>query len=397
MKLLHVINSMDPSYGGTCQAVRNLVPGLQNLGVESEVVSIDDPNATFLGRDSFPISAVGPSRGAWSYSSKFTPWLKENVSRFNSVIIHGLWQYPGYATSKVIGNFQNVTNGKGHKPKLFVMPHGMLDPYFQKASGRRLKALRNILYWKLIEGNVINSADALLFTCEEERHLAKQPFRPYHPPKECVVGLGVEDPPPFTQTMRNAFLEKCKTASDKRYILFLSRIHEKKGVDLLVKSYIEVFKNSEKSGMALPLLIIAGPGLDSAYGQAMQKLAAESELKDAIIFPGMLSGDAKWGAFYGCDAFILPSHQENFGIAVVEALACGKPVLISNQVNIWREIEGAGGGIVAEDSLAGTRELLKRWKDVSGNALGVKARQAFEKNFSIDRAAQRMMSVISST
>jgi len=110
-----------------------------------------------------------------------------------------------------------------------------------------------------------------------------------------------------------------------------------------------------------------------------------------------LSGDAKWGAFYGCEAFILPSHQENFGIAVVEALACGKPVLISNQVNIWREIESAGGGIVAEDSLAGTRELLKRWKDVSGNALGFKARQAFEKNFSIDRAAQRMMSVISST
>ncbi|HYI78418.1 MAG TPA: glycosyltransferase, partial [Chryseolinea sp.] len=253
MKLLHVINSMDPSYGGTCQAVRNLVPGLQNLGVDSEVVSIDDPNAAFLGRDSFRISAVGPSRGAWSYSSKFTPWLEENVSRFNSVIIHGLWQYPGYATSKVIGNSKNVANGKGHKPKLFVMPHGMLDPYFQKASGRRLKALRNILYWKLIEGNVINSADALLFTCEEERHLAKQPFRPYHPAKECVVGLGVEDPPPFTQVMRNAFLEKCKTAADRRYILFLSRIHEKKGVDLLVKSYIEVFKNSEKIGPDLPV------------------------------------------------------------------------------------------------------------------------------------------------
>ena len=398
MKLLHVINSMDPSYGGTCQAIRNLVPGLQDLGVESEVVSTDDPNASFLGKDPFRISAVGPSSGPWSYSSKFKPWLIENVGRFNSIIIHGLWQYPGYATSKVMRNFKNDANGKESRPKLFVMPHGMLDPYFQKAAGRKLKAIRNVLYWKLIEGKVINKADALLFTCEEERQLAKQPFRPYHPAKECVVGLGVEEPPPFTESMRSAFREKCKTVAHRRYLLFLSRIHEKKGVDLLLKAYIEVFKNSKNDRTDLPVLIVAGPSLDSPYGQAMQKLAGESELKDSILFPGMLSGDSKWGAFYGCDAFVLSSHQENFGIAVVEALACGKPVLISNQVNIWREIEDSGGGIVADDSLPGTQQLLSRWKELSRDAqlsLGLNARKTFEKNFATESAARRMLSVIS--
>jgi glycosyltransferase involved in cell wall biosynthesis len=169
-------------------------------------------------------------------------------------------------------------------------------------------------------------------------------------------------------------------------------------VDLLLKAYIEVFKNSKNDRTDLPVLIVAGPSLDSPYGQAMQKLAGESELKDSILFPGMLSGDSKWGAFYGCDAFVLSSHQENFGIAVVEALACGKPVLISNQVNIWREIEDSGGGIVADDSLPGTQQLLSRWKELSRDAqlsLGINARKTFEKNFATESAARRMLSVIS--
>ena len=156
-------------------------------------------------------------------------------------------------------------------------------------------------------------------------------------------------------------------------------------------------KNIRNAGNELPVLIVAGPGLDSPYGQSMKKLVVESDLKDSILFPGMLSGESKWGAFYGCDAFILPSHQENFGIAVVEALACAKPVLISNQVNIWREIESAGGGIVAEDSLKGTQELLRRWLALSADdrlAIGLAARTAFEKNFSIEYASQRMLNVI---
>jgi len=71
--------------------------------------------------------------------------------------------------------------------------------------------------------------------------------------------------------------------------------------------------------------------------------------------------DAKWGAFAACEAFILPSHQENFGIAVAEALACGRPVLISDQVNIAPEIAGDGAGLVEPDTLEGTIRLLERW------------------------------------
>lgn len=387
MKLLRVIASMDPSYGGPCQGIRNIVPSLEKLGVHNEVASLDDPSATFLGTDSFPIHALGPSKGPWKYSPKLVPWLSENLSRFDVVIIHGLWLYYSFATSKAVRNFR----GSEKRPKLFIMPHGMLDPYFQKASDRKLKAIRNWMYWKLVENNVINKADGVFFTCEAELLLAREPFTPYQPKSEINVGYGIQPPPDYTQKMEEAFLKKCPEVEDKPYLLFLSRIHEKKGVDLLIKAYTKI------AGEGTPKLVIAGPGLESPYGKELQVLVSQSEASDSIFFPGMLSGEAKWGAFYGCVAFILPSHQENFGIAVVEALACGKPVLISNQVNIWREIEVAGGGMVADNTLLGTTQLLGRWESLSRDAklaMSLQARNAYEKNFAIEPAARRIVEAI---
>jgi glycosyltransferase involved in cell wall biosynthesis len=112
----------------------------------------------------------------------------------------------------------------------------------------------------------------------------------------------------------------------------------------------------------------------------------------------MLTGPAKWGAFYCCDAFILPSHQENFGIAVIEALACAKPVLISDQVNIWHEIIKAKAGIVATDTLTGTLKLMEEWEKLTQEEhkrMAENGRRVFEKHFTIDRAAHNLLEAIS--
>src|SRR5688572_26443283 len=232
MRLLRVIATMDPAFGGPCQGIRNIVPTLEEMGVSNEVVTLDDPNAPFLGSDPFPIHALGPSKSMWNYSPNLQPWLHENLDRFDAVIIHGLWLYISYATSKAVRQFRNNVSPRSRSGqlKLFIMPHGMLDPYFQRAPGRRLKAIRNWFYWKLIEGNVVNKADGIFFTCEEELLLAREPFRPYLPQRELNVKYGIENPPENSWEMREAFLRRCPQAYDKPYILFLSRIHEKKGV-----------------------------------------------------------------------------------------------------------------------------------------------------------------------
>lgn len=395
MKILHVIASMNPKTGGVCQAVRTMAKGLEEMDVRNEVVSLDDPEDAFLAIDTLIIHALGPAKGPWAYSDKLKPWLVKNIEDFDSIIVHGLWLYPSYIAAKCLKQIRN--KNKSFKTKLFVMPHGMLDPYFQKASGRKIKALRNKIYWQLIESKVINGANGLLFTCEEEKLLARKSFTPYRPKMESVIGLGVENPPSFNISMRDAFLQKCSNID--HYILFLGRIHEKKGVDLLVKAYILQVDNWKKTGENfIPKLVIAGPGLDTQFGQQLKRIVKSGAgIEELIIFPGMLEGDAKWGAFYGCDAFVLPSHQENFGIAVVEALACGKPVLISNQVNIWREIKQSGAGIIADDTELGAIGLLSQFKTMDNNqikTMQIATVDCYEKNFAIGPAANKLLATL---
>lgn len=394
MRILRVIASMNPSSGGPCQGIRNTTEALALLGVQNEVVCVDPPDSEYLGKDSFPIHALGSTNNAWAYSPKLLPWLIENISRFDAVIVHGLWLYPTHAMRKAMKEISKAKQSADIP--WFIMPHGMLDPYFQNAPDRKVKALRNIFYWKSIEHKVVEAATALLFTCEEELLLAKQPFKPYRPKREINVGYGIQEPPAFSDKMSVAFHEKCNLKNNQ-YFLFLSRIHPKKGVDNLIKSYQKLIDLQPDS--SIPDLVIAGPGLETSFGEEMQKLALSHGASNSRIhFPGMLSGDAKWGAFYGSEAFVLPSHQENFGIAVVEALACGKPVLISDKINIWREIEEGKGGLVENDTESGTFELLKNWTGLGDDQkarFNENALVTYRRFFNINNNIQTLVKTIS--
>lgn len=384
MKILRVIATMKPESGGPCQGIRNMVPELNALGVSNEVVCFDELDADY-SKDPFPIHAIGAAIWPYAYQPNLASWLRQNLERFDVVIIHGLWLYNSYGTYRV---WKSLQRKQKRIPKIYVMPHGMLDPYFQKAAGRRFKALRNWMFWKLLERKVVNGVDGILFTCEQELLLARQTFTPYHPKKELNVGYGVPEVPVYHPKMQAALKNQSVCPIPEKYMLFLSRIHDKKGVDLLIKGYVSLKEET------LPDLVIAGPGLNSSYGMALQELAATSH---KIHFTGMLQGDAKWGAFYNAEAFVLPSHQENFGIAVVEALACGTPVLISDQVNIWREIQEGGAGLVAGDTLRGCTELLQQWRDLTPIAkqeLKNATEQTYQHYFSVTQAAKELKKIL---
>lgn len=386
MKILSVISSMDPVKGGLSQGIRNLVPALSALGVQSEVLSFDPPDADFLGQDDFPIHPIGPAKGPYAYCAALRPWLDENAGRFDAVIAQGLWLHNNAGTWRALRRLRRTGAWAGRTgPRFYVMPHGMLDPYFQRAPERRWKALRNTLIWKLFEGDAVNGADGVLFTCAQELLLAREPFSPYRPQRELDVGFGIQAPPPLHAAMAPAFAARCPGLGDKPYLLFLGRVHEKKGTDLLLRAYLALCRTQPD----MPALVIAGPGLESEHGRGLLALA---DGHPDVHFPGMLRGDEKWGALYHCEAFVLPSHQENFGIAVVEAMACGKPVLISPQVNIWREC--APGGLVDEDNAAGVQRLLTRWLALTPaerSARGTAAFAAYRRHFAAGEAAQRLL------
>ncbi|PTT02667.1 glycosyl transferase family 1 [Pedobacter sp. HMWF019] len=384
MLILHVLPTLDPKAGGLSQAVRNMIRYASGPDLQHEVVCLDPADASYLFEDSFKIHALGKGKTAWNYHGELRSWLNRNLQRYCSILVHGLWQYQSYAVYKAWKKIQAASI------RLFVMPHGMLDPYFQHAKGRRLKALRNLLFWQFTEKQLVNSADGLLFTCETEKQLARENFRPYLPKKEHVVGLGIQQPPPFTMEMGLQFFKICPELAGTPYLLFLSRIHPKKGLDLLIMAY----QNLCSSRQNLPLLLIAGPGLDTPYGREMQRLA---ERTATILFSGMLEGLAKWGAFYNCEAFVLPSHQENFGIAVVEALACSKPVVISNQVNIYQEIEMEEAGFVGADHLEGLIKQLERWLETDAQereSMGFNAGRCYAKHYAENSAGNILCHIL---
>jgi glycosyltransferase involved in cell wall biosynthesis len=141
---------------------------------------------------------------------------------------------------------------------------------------------------------------------------------------------------------------------------------------------------------------MAGPDQTGSMS-ALQHQAKRLGVAGRVTWTGMLQGDFKWGALHACEVFCLPSHQENFGIVVAEALGCGKPVLISNKVNIWREIETDGAGHVAEDNLAGTIRNLEAWLALDTIAYAdmcQRARVCFQERFHVSRAAQRLVEII---
>lgn len=386
-----MIGSMNPLSGGPCQGVRNLAAYAAEEGDAAiEVVCLDDPNSDYLSRESLCVHALGKGRKLWGYHPALQPWLETNLPRFDAVILNGLWQYHGYALSEMAR--------RPASPPYFLFPHGMLDPWFQRAPGRRLKALRNWFYWKLIEQYVIRNAEAILFTCAEEMRLARDTFRPYQPKCQVSVGFGASPPPPYQSDMEEAFLRACPATKDMPYLLFLGRIHPKKGVHFLIEAYAAVCRSTV--GSPLPKLVIAGPGAEAPYGRMMQKLASQMCPPASVFWPGMLAGNAKWGALYNCEASVLPSNQENFGIAVVETLACGRPVLVSDQINIWREIKEDGAGLVGYNSVAGTTQLLLDWKNLAAEAKSNMAEQAepcFQRHFSIEIVNYNLLQVINSS
>jgi glycosyltransferase involved in cell wall biosynthesis len=145
--------------------------------------------------------------------------------------------------------------------------------------------------------------------------------------------------------------------------------------------------------------MIAGPD-QTGWVASLQTLASQLAVATRISWPGMLRDESKWGALYSAEALVLPSHQENFGIVVAEALGCCVPALISNKVNIWREVEADGAGLVEPDTLEGTEALLRRWLALDADArsrMGRQAGRTFTERYGVDAMADSLLQVIRQT
>ena len=354
---------------------------LVSQGHQVEIASLDPPGAPYLEQCPLPVYPLGPPKLKYAFSKRLIPWLRENRSRYDAVIVSGIWQFHSFAAWRALR----------HSSTPYVLfTHGMLDPWFKRRYP--LKHLKKWMYWPWADYRVLRDARAVLFTCEEERVLARQSFWLYRC-HEVVVNYGTAKPAGDPQLEVTEFFGRYPELRGKKLALFIGRVHPKKGLDLLIEACgKELEKCSEWH------LVIAGPD-QVGWQKKLQHRAEQVGMASRITWTGMISGSIKWGALRGAEVFVLPSHQENFGIAVAEALAAGTPTLISDKVNIWREIQADGAGIVAEDTLSGTCELLRSYLNLPQDeklAMRQLARQCFEQRFEIKKAAGTLQAVLAS-
>ena len=378
LRLLHVIHDMSPAGGGPPENLLQLAKGYREVGVSPEVLSLDSPDAEYLGRYPFPIHALGPFSSNFGYSPALRDWLALHGREYDALIVDGLWSYPGVAVR---------ASALRHKVPYFVFPHGMLDPWFRERYP--LKHRKKQLFWWLAQYKVLRDANRVIFTTEMERELAPT-FSP-HRWTSAVVPLGTTRPAGDPAEHSSAFYAAQPALRGRRFLLFLSRIHEKKGCDLLLKAFAQVAPLHPELD-----LVLAGPDRDGLR-PVLEIIVQEQGLADRVHWPGMLEGDAKWGAFQAAEAFVLPSHQENFGIAIAEAIACRLPVLISNKINIWNYVTEDGTGFVDEDDEAGTLRLLEQWLALSAQdkaAMVARTDASFEKRFSMRTCAAAIRTLV---
>lgn len=312
MRILHVLPSLDQSYGGPLRAVLDLSAHSESARFHSEILGFgplrvpDNPVHRELIHElplSFPRS--------YCFSRELSQWLRNHLSRYDGVVLHAMWLYPNWVISRAC-RLQC-------KPYIHF-PHGMLEPWPVFGQGS-VKAIKKVVYWKLIEREIFGGANHVLFTTNRELQLARGTFALPDVPLS-VIPYGVSFGP---GTVDQPSDKSLLLPPDENIALFLGRVHPKKNLRFLIEAWADAQPDPSWR------LVIAGPG-HASYVSELQDFAKTLGTGDKVKFIGMVTGANKSYLLRHAKWFLLPSFQENFGNAVLEAIQHGCPTAISDQV-----------------------------------------------------------------
>jgi glycosyltransferase involved in cell wall biosynthesis len=384
MRILQILASVDPKFGGPSKSAVELG---QSLAAKGHEVTRFTTNYGVDGSLNVPTDCVVLQHGVsvrffpvdwpknYRVSWRFAQALARDIPKYDVVQIHGL-----YLFTTLAGAFF----GRKYQVPYVITLHGMLDPFL-----RRKSRIKKAVYTLLFEKRNLDNAAAIHCTSQEELELVgpvgiKAPA--------VVVPWGLDSKEYATLPDADLFRSRYPCLRDKQIILFLGRINFKKGLDLLTQAFGELARRRKDVH-----LVLAGPD-NEGYGKRVRQWLAQEGVVEHVTFTGMLQGEDKLAAFAASDVFVLSSYAENFGMAVVEAMACGLPVIISNKVNIWREIADAQAGIVVNCGvLELTEALLKALDDpISRKRWGENGKRLIEQKFTWTSVAEQMTQVYQS-
>jgi glycosyltransferase involved in cell wall biosynthesis len=324
--------------------VRNLARSLSREGIQTHVATTDD-NAS----ETLPVPCGVPvvedgvtywyfprQMRFYTFSWPLSAWLARHVSEFDVVHIHALFSYATLPAA-----FWAHRRGVPY----IVRPLGTLNEWGMKNRRPWVKKLS----FRLLESKVLEHAALVHYTSEQER-LEADKLRVTAP--AMIMPNALPDTANVTAVGR--FRAQYAQLRGRRVILFLARLTEKKGLDLLLRAFAKVRQEVPDAA-----LVVAGNGPE----EFVRRLKAEATalgIEEDVLWPGFLQADEKQAALSDADLFVLPSFSENFGIAAVEAMAAGLPVVVTDQVGIHREIALEQAGVVVPCDIAPLASALTR-------------------------------------
>ena len=373
MKILHVIRDLSPETGGPVTAIRGLSAMQRQLGHDVCIVSTDyrcgdkhkDTGREILCRCTIDM---------WRYAPTMKKKLSEWVQWCDVVHIHMVWEYPALLATRLARKYG--------KPTIF-RPCGMLDEW-----SLRQGWLKKFLYLKLFSNSLFQQGNLLHFTTNAERD--KSLFPDFM--ETVVIGNGLSEEAFLPRDAVSEFNEKFPELSKKKLVLFLGRVDPKKQPDVVIRAFSEIVEKD-----ALLHLVIAGP-CEDIYRAELETIVVERGISDRVTFTGMLSGAVLYGAYRAACIYVLPSHQENFGISVAEAMAGFCPVIISDRVDIKDIIIDARAGRVCSSAYKAVAREMKYALDDSALArtMGENGRRIAEQLFRWDKIAEKLDKVYKS-
>ena len=351
MRILHTIPSVSPVRGGPSHAIFGIVTALRQRNITAEVITttddgdnlLDVPTNQFIEFKEVPTCFFpkafpdNHSIREFSFSVPFTNWLWQNIHNYDLVHVHGGFSY----TSTIA---MALARMKG-------IPYVNRPPRHLGQWSRNQKKLKKAIYWQLMERSNISHANALHLTAQDE--VDELPDLPEKVIR-AIIPHGIT-PPTLNHNARQQLCQQYQIDDADFIILYLSRIHPKKGIDLLIRSLAQINQGNETKRNFT--LILGGSG-DARYQAEITALIERYNLGSKVRQVGFLSGTAKDLALQGADLFALTSYAENFGVVVLESLAAGTPVLLSKGVALSKFVAQEGLGYICDVDVSSIYEQL---------------------------------------